>query len=165
MSPPPLRPEELERVLANPVRRRVYELVVGQPGLAVSDVARRLGLYWTSAALHIGHLTKAGLIASTRIGRRRVLVPAAGPDLDFGFELGLLAEGSCRRVALAILEHPGRSVLDLCGLTGMSERAVYHHVKRLEEAGLVVKRTKLAHRGLDPAPRLFLALGRHGFES
>ena len=135
-------------------RRRVLDIVEREPGLSMSEIARRCDMYWTTVALHIERLRQDDLVASIRVGRRRVLFPRSLLDQVASEGIGLLGEPACRRVALAILQQPRSRVWELCEITGMSERSVYHHVQRLVGAGLVKSDKERAYRGLEADPRL-----------
>lgn len=124
----------------------------------MSRIARATGLYWTTVAFHVARLTASGDVRTVRGGRYRMLFPR-GDDVATNEQRALLAEPSCRRVALAILAGPGLRIADIRARTGLSERAVYHHVKRLVEFGLVTRRTT-GYRALEAAPRLVDLLGR-----
>lgn len=153
-----MRDAKLESSSWSRTRRRVYDFVSAHPGSSVSEVAGKLDLYWTSAALQVNRLVSAGLVISVLVGRRRLLFPAEGTGALSSRSRGLLAEPACRRVAVAIAKRPHLRVWELCELLSMSERAVYHHVKRLASAGLVTSTSRL-YRGLEPSPQLlqFLA--------
>ena len=135
-------------------RQRVYNLIRDHPGISISEIARRMDNYWTSAAFHVKNLERAGLVETRRTGRRRLVFPSNGKDAQELAQDSLLAEPQCVRVASAIVAHPGRRVPELCRLTGMSARAVYHHVKRLADAGLVTWHRQGASRRAEPLPSL-----------
>lgn len=137
-------------------------LIREEPGLSISEAARRLDLYWTAVALHVDRLVSAGLVRSTRVGRRRILVPA-DMTLDETIFPDILCEPACARVAIAIVANPGTRVWELCELTGMTERAVYHHVKRLVDVGLARSAKPGSYAGLEPSASLLVwAAGRSG---
>lgn len=145
---------DANHVVGSEARRRVHDLIVQRPGLTVSELARATSTNWTAAAYHVGQLARAGLIRTLKSGRSRLLFPTS-MTLDVVHEAcGLLAESSCVRVAQAIIEHPGRRVWEICEITNMSERAVYHHVKRLVDSGLVTTAVGRSYRGLCATPLL-----------
>lgn len=147
--------QEEPELLARAACRRVYDAIEREPGLSVSALARRLGMYWTSVALQVGHLARAGLVRSVRSGRRRVLFTAHALDsMADARGLILLAEPACLRVARAIAAVPDQRIYELVERIPMSERALYHHVKRLVEAELVLSSKQGGYRGLRASPRL-----------
>lgn len=141
-------------MLSSPVRRRLLEIIAQRPGLSVSELARGAGIFWTSAALHVEHLHKAGLVRTFRVGRLRVVVSTDFPQGESSDHSGILAEPACLRVATAIARSPEARVWELSALTGMSDRAIYHHLKRLVEAGLISTRKRGGYHGLEATPLL-----------
>lgn len=152
---------EAQDALVSEKRRELMRLIREEPGLSISEAARRLDLYWTAVALHVDRLVSAGLVRSMRVGRRRILVPADAA-LDEAAFPEILCEPACARVAMAIVANPGMPVWELCELTGMTERAVYHHVKRLVDHGLARSAKPGSYAGLEPSPSLLIwAAGRY----
>ncbi|HUR69811.1 MAG TPA: winged helix-turn-helix transcriptional regulator [Candidatus Thermoplasmatota archaeon] len=139
----------------------MFDAIRARPGLSMSELGRALGLYWPSVALHVGRLESEGLVQSLRAGRRRVLVPRLASATETPFP-DVLSEPACRVVALAIAARPGSRVWEVCEATEMSGRAVYHHVKRLVDAGLVASSRPSRHRGLSATPALLAWLARGG---
>lgn len=149
--------ESHELVRRSPARRRVLELIRAQPGISVAEVARFAGLVWTSTASHVEELARVGLVHTVRVGRRRVVFPAgAAHEAPRSTPL---AEPSCRRVALALVESSGSRVRDLRDITGMSGRAVHHHLQRLVGAGLAVAVSVGGARTFDATTELRERLG------
>jgi DNA-binding transcriptional ArsR family regulator len=59
-------------VLADPVRRRLYDYIAGQPdGISRGEAAQAVGIQRTLAAFHLDRLAEAGLVDVTfrRAGR------------------------------------------------------------------------------------------------
>lgn len=152
--------EAASALFASTSRLRVFEAIRDEPGITVSKIAREVGLYWSTVALHVERLTRAGLVRSTRVGRRRVLFSSTEANGESAVQRGLLAEDACRRVAVAVVEHPRTPIFELSHRTGISERALYHHVKRLVEAELLSTSKERFYRGLEPTPRLLALLER-----
>lgn len=154
-----MQPQSADPVLASPARLRIYEVIRRRPGISMSELAREVGAFWTSAGIHVARLESAGLVRSLRVGRRRVLVSADLPELHLPFP-AVLSEPACRVVALAIARNPGLRVWELGELTHMSDRAVYHHVKRLADTGLIESIRPSGYRGLTATPELLAWLSR-----
>lgn len=143
--------------LESEARRRIYDLILANPGLAMSALSRRAQLQWGAIHFHVLRLEAAGLVRTYRVGRRRLVFATA--ELDGAEEeRGVLIEPACRRVALAILEHPGRDVLQLVDLTKLTPRVVYHHARRLVDLGLVTTAAAGHYRGLRASARLYALL-------
>lgn len=149
-----------EMKLRPPARRRVFELIAKRPGISMSELARAADLHWTSAALHVEHLERAGLVRTARVGRLRVLQRTDHLQESIS-GAAILGEPSCRRVAMAVAHSPDARVWELASLAGMSDRATYHHLKRLVEAGLVSTRKRGGYRGIEATPLLRAYLSTH----
>lgn len=149
-----MEPKVTRDILASPSRRAVYEAIVGSAGISVSDIARQSGLYWTLAAFHVHRLSRSGLVRSVKVGRRRLMFVPTRNNEAWALERGMLAEPACLRVALAVIQYPGQRVLDLHYLTGVSERAIYHHMKRLLAVGLVTSRKTRYYLGMQATQKL-----------
>lgn len=147
-----------EEVLATPARRRIFEIITGRPGCSVSELARAAGMFWTAAALHIEQLERAGLVRTVRVGRARALFAASALHEVEAANAALLSEVACLRVARAVVQHPRLRVWELASRTGMSERATYHHLRRLVAAGLVTSRTTRGYREIEASPTLLACL-------
>lgn len=140
-------------------RDRLLHLVRKTPGASVSELARAAGVHWASAAVQIERLRAEGRVETVRIGRRRVVFPVDRARDDQA-RLAILGEPACLRVARGIVEHPDLRVWELSDAIQMSERAVYHHVKRLVAARLVESTRPGAYRGLRATSELLRALER-----
>lgn len=138
----------------------MYDVIQAEPGISVSQLARRAGVYWTAATFHVGQLERGGLVRSVLGGRRRALFATKIPQNIPPDAPALLAEPSCRQVAEAIIDRPGMRVCELCERLGMSERAVYHHVKRLTGAGLIVSSKPRGYFQLSPTEALLALLAK-----
>lgn len=159
-----LEPLEKEKLLASPARRRIYDAIRAEPGLSMSELARRVDLSWTGAALHVDQLEQAGLTRSVLGGRRRALF-ATNIPLSIAPEApALLAEPACRAVALAIIDRPGMRVWELCEEIGTSERSAYHHVLRLTKAGLIASTNARLYQGLTATTELLALLADYDQE-
>lgn len=153
-----LEPLEKEKLLASPARRRIYNAIRAEPGISMSEIARRVALSWTAAALHVDQLERAGIASSIHGGRRRALFATDIPLTISPEAPALLAEPACRLVALAIIDRPGMRVWELCEETGTSERSAYHHVLRLTKAGLIASTNVRLYHGLTATPELLALL-------
>lgn len=147
-------------VLASPIRREILSIVEDEPGISFRALSDRVGMNANSLSYHAFRLEIEGFLVQVRAGRRLLLFPPHYLDEMDPADVVLLAEPACRRVALAIVEHPRLTVNELVELLGDSHRSVYHHVKRLRDAGLVAAADPTRHRGLVAAPRLLGIVSR-----
>lgn len=155
-------PRRAERLLSAPVRRNVLDVVARHPGLPVGELQTLVGVGWGTLHHHLKKLEEAGLVRTHSVGRRRI-VHLAGEGAHEGF--ALLRGRTARNVARAIVDNPGIGIVDLARVSGGSPRAVYYHVKRLVEAGLVTNggNTRYAHlSAMEPLPRILRAASGTG---
>ena len=86
--PDPEAPDALFRALADPVRRRLLELLASGPAGA-GELARRLGLPRVNVSHHLGVLAAAGLVELRQ--RQAIARPEALTRLRRYFDLALTA--------------------------------------------------------------------------
>ncbi|HEX2022354.1 MAG TPA: helix-turn-helix domain-containing protein, partial [Candidatus Thermoplasmatota archaeon] len=126
-------------VLAHPKRHAIYEHVRANPGTHVSEIARATGVERVVVQHHLRMLEEHDLVASRPSGR--VLVYFLPDQVPQGPGLAaqlVLKDGTRLAVARAIRDAPGGvSQSDLVARTGLSQRLLSYHLRRLEEAGLV----------------------------
>lgn len=146
------------RILSSPARLAIYQQIVKRPGISLHELARRAGVAWANARYHTLRLESAGLVRTRVVGRRRLCFLHEEGDEDLLDARALLDEPAARAVAAYFVANPGVSIARAIQDTGMSQRAVYHHVKRFVEAGLLAKAEDGSYRGLAPTARLYSAL-------
>lgn len=148
-----------ERSLRSPVRRKMLDIIMAERGITVRDLARRAGTTWPNAKYHVVRLENAGLVRSIVLGRRRLVFSADDmTGADVAEARMLLAQPSARRIAAFLVDHPGVGLAELLAGTGLSQRAVYYHLKKFLDAGLVEHSNEARYRGLRPTPLLYRAL-------
>lgn len=125
-----------EDPLALETRRRLYSAVRNAPGLGAREAQRAAGTAWGETVYHLERLTQAGLLHRERSGRRDHYFASDVPLGDRRL-LGLTRSRSARRLLVALLEQPGRTVPDLEQSTGLSSGRISVHLRRLLETGLV----------------------------
>jgi len=125
-----------EDLLALPTRRRLYEVVRRSPGIAAREVQRQAGTGWGETVYHLERLTQAHLLQRERSGHQDHYFAAAVPLADRGL-LRLTRSPSARKLLLAMLEEPNRTVPDLTGRTGLSAGRVSVHLSRMMELGIL----------------------------
>lgn len=130
------------RLLENPTRDHLFELIRREPGIAPPELHRRLGGGWSTIVYHLRVLQQNQLVTSLINGRSRRFFASnlANPQ---------------RRKALAALTHPltRRVFQQLDGQTlvrraelrrrmGLGSPVLQYHLRRLEEVGLVRKQMR-----------------------
>jgi DNA-binding transcriptional ArsR family regulator len=154
-----VRQRDLPPPLRSPLRLQIYQIVVKHPGLTLRDLARRCGMTLGALHHHVTILENARFIDAVRAGRRRLVYPHPAPVEESPEDRVLLLEDTSRRVAMAVAENPHVSVAALIGLTGLSQRVVYYHAKRLLEGGLLSRGSFRDPRGLVATAKLYALLG------
>ncbi|HYA71248.1 MAG TPA: MarR family transcriptional regulator [Thermoplasmata archaeon] len=125
-----------EDLLALPTRRRLYEIVRRAPGIGAREVQREAGTGWGETVYHLDRLTQANLLHRERAGHQDHYFAAAVPLGDRSL-LRVVRSPSARRLLVALLETPNRTVPDLTDRTGLSAGRVSVHLGRLMELGLL----------------------------
>lgn len=150
-----------QRLLDSPARQRILSYVHAHPGEPVGGLLARLDMGWGTLHHHLRRLEEAGLLHTRVAGRRRLAYPGPAGEHAHPLEKGraILAGPLTRRVAEAILARPGVGIEELLEALGESPRAVYYHVKRLVDAGLVQRDPRLRCAFLTPTPLLAELLG------
>lgn len=144
-----LRPEELPR---SPTRAKILKIVGDHPGMSSRRLVRTLGLTWGTVCYHIDRLVETGHLEETKVGRSRYLrLPGVPESEDASWAV---SSEAARRVATAILRHPGADVKHLAEHAGLSVRVTYYHVRHLVDAKLVTTSQRTRHKDLSPTPAL-----------
>jgi predicted transcriptional regulator len=122
--------------LALETRRRIYEAVRNAPGLGGRETQRAAGTGWGETVYHLDRLTASGLLHRERSGHQDHYFVATVPLGDRAL-LRLSRSASARRLLVALLETPGRSVPELMERTGLSSGRLSVHLRRLVDTGVV----------------------------
>lgn len=157
----PRQPPTGEHILGLPVRRKMFEVIRQKPGLTLGELRERVRLGWGNGYHHLKKLERAGLIRTTRIGRRLVITPVNG-EMD---EREAKARAHLKGQAAAaicgdISRHPGTDAASIAARTGQTVRSVYYHVKPLTALGLVVSRSRTRQFALHTTPLYERIVGR-----
>lgn len=147
---PPLD-DDPQAVLAHPRRREIYDLIEARPGIPSMEIRHELGVGGGTVENHLDRLERAGLIETRSSGRFVRLYPAgaAPPSGD----PQLLPE-TTRKVARAVLRGPGRISAEIAAEIQLSRVRVNHHLRVLEEAGLVRSHSQGYQVRHEPTDRL-----------
>ena len=132
-----------EDLLALPTRRRLYDVVRQSPGIGAREVQREAGTGWGETVYHLERLTDAHLLHRERAGHQDHYFVAQVPLGDRAL-LRIARSPSARRLLVALLEAPNRTVPNLSETTGLSPGRISVHLGRL--AGLGLLRTGRSER-------------------
>jgi predicted transcriptional regulator len=139
-------------------RASAYRIVQTLPGITLPELARRLALPPNTLRHHIRVLQEEGLIRSRRLGRSLSLFTTQTLVIHDLEAQAILRDPTARRIVAAILDTHVQSVVHLVELTGLSQRVVYHHAKKLLEAGLITTRDDRGYHRLRPTVKLYETL-------
>ncbi|HUR61793.1 MAG TPA: hypothetical protein VM286_05450 [Candidatus Thermoplasmatota archaeon] len=129
---------ETAKVLDNPVRARVHETVLQDPGLSVEEIRARSGVAWGTAVHHLRRLEDTGLLVSvTHNARRRYFAANTAASQRRG-HVAALAHPTARRVAELVRQRPGVGQTELCETLGLRNPAASKHLGQLAQQGLVL---------------------------
>ena len=130
---------EASTVLANPNRAQVHALLRDSPGLSLADLTARSGLARVVVRHHLRMLEAHSLVVARSDGRLRRFYPATEAPTHSGFRARVaLEDATRRRLAMELGASGGEATQRLLvERTGLSQRLVSHHLRRLQAEGLV----------------------------
>lgn len=141
-----------DELLDNDTRRRVYEVLQEDPGLRLSEVARRAGCSTSTARYHLRRLKREDMVRAAGEPRMQRWFPAGDMGAQAMEREAVLDIGNSREVYRAIQAHPGASLGEIADAVGTSSPAAHKVVQRLVDAGLVVKERDGRRVALRPVP-------------
>jgi predicted transcriptional regulator len=140
------------RLLSNPNRARIRDLVRASPGLAPADLARLTGSARVVVDHHLRILVAHGHLVARR-SRHRISYFAreAAPRESAHAHAEAVRDATRRRIAREILETPGLTQKEIAERLSLRLRLVSHHIRRLEAESLVIAEGAMPrrHRPLD----------------
>ena len=157
------RPQEERELARAAIRERILQTVEREPGASPTRIVDALGIGWSTLYYHVKALEAAGRVRIVSAGRHTFLYPPGMVgDLKRSVQRSVLLGGRARLVAEEAARTPGHDVGSLAETLQVSPRVVYHHVRRLVEAGLLRSSMPRRYRDLAPTEPL-LALLAEGF--
>lgn len=144
--------DELEDALSLEVRQRIYNLLLGSPGLHFREIQRRTGLATGSLQYHLEYLEKKHLIRHVKEKKfsRFYLVRESFSGEK---EMSALRQESTRKIILFLLSKKKASNKQISRAIGLSPSTTSWHMEKLLSSGLVEKKRKgkkMAFYLLDP---------------
>lgn len=125
------------RVLTNPTRARILELLRASPGLTAPAIAREIGKARAVAIHHLAMLEGHRFVAHRRVGWAiHYYLPDGAPEAGSMLASFTLADETRRRIAVEVARGIATQS-ELVVATGASQRLVSYHLGKLEKAGLV----------------------------
>lgn len=127
------------RILSNPRRQQIYDIVAQQPGVTATELSTATGLARVVVQHHLRMLETHQMVTVRPNGRRRAYYLIG--EVPAGEQLhgqAALRDESRRKIAEAILASAEPMTQNsLSEGTGLSQRLVSYHLSHLQERGLV----------------------------
>jgi DNA-binding transcriptional ArsR family regulator len=140
--------ESDEDLLANDVRRSLYDAVRDRPGRSVAGHAEALGVSASTVRYHVRVLERADGVRTERDRGRRRLFPTefARGGAGTGDALAAaLADEAAASVLRAVERRGPAPVSDVARATDRAVSTVSHHLDRLEADGLIERERRGRH--------------------
>jgi len=150
--------EDESRLLEQPLRRRLLDLIADSPGIHASELCRTAGEPWGTVQYHLTLLHKGEMVTSVEAGRERRFFPSA-VDPRKARLLALLHQGRRTEIASFIRDHPGSRQVDICDALDVSRKTFRSSVEPMVEEGLVNERRSLQDNRYFPQEGLLEILG------
>lgn len=120
-------------ILSHPMRQRILDVAIVEPGVHQSEAFRRVGGAWGPFTFHLRVLIGTGHLRVERRGKFSLLFPADAPHAT------LPPSHPISRAVYDLVPEgtPGVRVAELANRLGHSRQLVAYHLRRLETAGFV----------------------------
>lgn len=144
-----------DALAGHPTRQAILDAVAASPGIHFQALCRTLGKGRGVVGHHLAKLVAAGHVTQHRKGGFTCyFLKSQGAAATAGLAAvtALKAEGA-QVLLQQVASTPDRSGLELAQVTGLSPSTVHYHLKRLQDAGLVLA----TPRGRSIAMRLTVA--------
>lgn len=127
----------MDDILAQPTRRKIFEVVGGHPGASAREIQRLSGLAWGETAYHLDQMIRAGVVRRERGGRRDYYFRL---DMNWDDRRVLLSLRSRteRQILLVLVAAPGLTLSELREKTQTSLSTASAHLRRLLALGIVL---------------------------
>ncbi|MCD6382965.1 MAG: winged helix-turn-helix transcriptional regulator [Thermoplasmata archaeon] len=126
-----MRYEEEDKILQNPNRKQIYNLIKENPGITYSDLRSHLSVKNGTLSHHLTKLQKAGLIVSKKLGIYRRFYPTEGGRAPLEIE---------EEIKRLLMEHPGMSQSGIASALNVTRQVINYHISRLLKKGQVIVR-------------------------
>lgn len=127
-------------LLDNEVRAEIFELIKQNPGINVSEIARRLDIAWGTATHHLQKLRAERMIAIRRVANQKCYFQNGGSftpqEMDV---MSATKNGTAKRIAELLLKDGPHCHRDIAESLGVSPALVSFHMRKLLDAGVVEK--------------------------
>lgn len=117
-----------QTILEHPVRQRMMDVVLAQPGLTMRELQRELGLANGATMHHLRALEKAGIVRVVPDGMLRRLYPVGHARVD---PVPALAD----RVLRVVQEQGETTPAHVAAAVGATRQAVHYHLQKMIRDG------------------------------
>lgn len=133
-------PKKGQRGAFGAVRRRVHREVRKNPGVGVSEIARRLGFDQSTINYHAHTLARLGEVQIVRDGRTlRLFRPGRRSRRELA-PLLVAKHTALRRIVSTISRNPGINGEALAAKLRLAKSTVSYHLKKLRHQGIVIRK-------------------------
>lgn len=141
-------------VLDHETRAALYEAVKAEPGVSPHGLVATMGVGWSTVVYHLSVLERNDLVVAVRDGRYRRYFDRTSGRFANGRKLvvSVLKNEKSAAIAAHIRANPGLVQRRIAERFGLAASSVHWHVKRLVDAGLVVKERRKQVVALMPGP-------------
>jgi predicted transcriptional regulator len=127
-----------ERILDHGVRTRLFQEILGSPGITEAEAARRLGTSRELVAYHANRLAKNDLITIRVVDRRKYFFKNGGEYSQFSqLVLATMRTGRNHEILALLKTNPELRQAELARLLGVSEPTMSWHLRRLEASAII----------------------------
>ncbi|HVL49017.1 MAG TPA: winged helix-turn-helix transcriptional regulator [Candidatus Thermoplasmatota archaeon] len=128
-------------VLENEARRTIFEYIQSHPGTHLRATATALDLSTTNVLWHLRKLEDAKLVASKKFEGYKVFYPVAGgvETKRKAIASAVLKNGNAQQILEYIAAHPSAHQREIARAMNVNHGTVRWHLRKLNEAGLLVQ--------------------------
>lgn len=145
---------EDDKLLDHPLRSRLQQTILQNPGLPLSELCVRIGASWGTTVHHLRRLEQGRLVLSERGRAGRLYFPVNSTVSNVREAWAATSSETARRIARFVHDHPGTDQKTVCLALGLRNPAASKHLGRFEQLGLVASRFEMRHRIYTPTPHL-----------
>ncbi len=124
-------------LLNNKIRDVITTAIRADPGVTAPQLQALTGAGWSTVVYHLGLLERKKIVSSLLDGRHKRFFPVESVNWSDRTRFVALKNARTRELYDAILGEPGVGFRELSHRVGISRPALYWHVDRLTNAGLV----------------------------
>jgi DNA-binding transcriptional ArsR family regulator len=152
----PTKPPDALRLLEDPLRKRMFELVEARPGITATRLRDLLDVSWDGYHLAAHDLEAMGLLKVRAAGRRTLYYACTTPGRvqEDAPRLAVLLVPMRAKIARTIRDEPGLEAGHLPEKVDARRFAVYRHLTALARAGLITREPEAGWTNLKPAKDL-----------